>query len=119
MKQVLRITALTGVVAILLAFTLVQNGKYFEISKNIEIFTNVYKELNTWYVDDLDPATLMRHGIDAMVGSLDPFTNYFSESQIEGYRQSEGQYDGIGAKILEIDGHPTIVEPYAKSPAAT
>src|SRR5690606_25450749 len=88
------------------------------ISKNIEIYTNVYKELNTWYVDELDPATVMRKGIDAMVGSLDPYTNYFSESQIEGYRQSEGQYDGVGANIKVIDGLPTIVEPYENSPAS-
>lgn len=102
---------------VLLSFTAVMSGKYFEISKNIEIYTNVYKELNTWYVDDLDPATVMRKGIDAMVGSLDPYTNYFSESQIEGYRQSEGQYDGIGAQIVVIDGHPTVAEPAENSPA--
>ena len=117
MKHKIRLVAVFGVITLLMAFTFVQSGKYFEISKNIEIYTNVYKELNTWYVDDLDPATVMRKGIDAMVGSLDPYTNYFSESQIEGYRQSEGQYDGIGAHIAVIDGHPTIVEPYENSPA--
>ncbi len=118
MKHKLRLGIVLLASLSLLAFTAVQSGKYFEISKNIEIFTNVYKELNTWYVDDLDPATIMRSGLDAMVGSLDPFTNYFSESQIEGYRQSEGQYDGIGAKITVIDGHPTVVEPYEDSPAS-
>jgi carboxyl-terminal processing protease len=117
MNQRWRIVLICTVSVSLLAFTGVQSGKYFEISKNIEIFTNVYKELNTWYVDDLDPATVMRTRIDAMVASMDPFTNYFSESQIEGYRQSEGQYDGIGAHIKVIDGHPTIVEPYEDSPA--
>lgn len=112
-----RIVLLVAGTLSLLAFTAVKSGKYFEISKNLEIFTNVYKELNTWYVDELDPATVMRYGIDAMVANLDPFTNYFSESQIEGYRQSEGQYDGIGAQIAVIDGVPTIMEPYEKSPA--
>ena len=63
-----------------------RNGKYFEISKNIEIFTNLYKEINTYYVDDLDPAKLMRTGVDAMLESLDPYTNYISESEIEGFR---------------------------------
>ena len=58
------------------------HGKYFEISKNIEIFTNLYKELNTYYVDDLDPSKLMRTGVDAMLNSLDPYTNYISESDI-------------------------------------
>jgi len=56
------------------------NGKYFEISKNIEIFTNLYKEINTYYVDELDPAKLMRTGVDAMLESLDPYTNYISEN---------------------------------------
>lgn len=118
MKRYLKFLAFFVVCTALFGFTFVQSGKYFEISKNIEIYTNVYKELNTWYVDDLDPATVMRKGIDAMVGSLDPFTNYFSESQIEGYRQSEGQYDGVGAHILLIDDIPTIVEPYEDSPAS-
>ncbi|NJN34629.1 MAG: hypothetical protein HC817_10610 [Saprospiraceae bacterium] len=48
-----------------------EHGKFFEISKNIEIFTNLYKELNTYYVDDLDPSKLMRTGVDAMLNSLD------------------------------------------------
>jgi carboxyl-terminal processing protease len=117
MNQRVRNVLICTAAVSLLAFTSIQSGKYFEISKNIEIFTNVYKELNTWYVDDLDPATVMRTGIDAMVASMDPFTNYFSESQIEGYRQSEGQYDGIGAHIKVIDGRPTIVEPFENSPA--
>ena len=109
---------LIAVTATLLSFAPDNNSKYFEISKNIEIFTNVYKELNTWYVDDLDPATVMRVGINAMVGSLDPFTNYFSESQIEGYRyQNEGKFDGVGADIKIIDGMPTLLRPAENSPA--
>jgi carboxyl-terminal processing protease len=76
------------------------HGKYFEISKNIEIFTNLYKELNTYYVDDLDPSKLMRTGVDAMLNSLDPYTNYISESDIEGYRyMTEGKYNGVGASF--------------------
>jgi carboxyl-terminal processing protease len=72
------------------------HGKYFEISKNIEIFTNLYKELNTYYVDDVDPSKLMRTGVDAMLNSLDPYTNYISESDIEGYRYiTEGKYNGV------------------------
>lgn len=117
MKHKLHTIGILLIAATMLAFTS-RSGKYFEISKNIEIFTNVYKELNTWYVDELDPGTVMRVGIDAMVNSLDPFTNYYSESQIEGYRYiSEGKYDGVGADFIIIDGYPTIVEPYENSPA--
>ena len=79
------------------------HGKYFEISKNIEIFTTLYKELNTYYVDDVDPSKLMRTGVDAMLNSLDPYTNYISESDIEGYRFiTEGKYNGVGASFDKI-----------------
>lgn len=94
------------------------NGKYFEITKNIEIFANLYKELNTYYVDDLDPGMLMRTGIDAMVGSLDPYTNYISESDIEGYRYlTEGRYNGIGAISKKIDDYVTLTSLYEGQPA--
>ena len=56
------------------------HDKLFEISKNIEIFTNLYQEINTHYVDDLNPSKMMRIGIDAMLEALDPYTNYISES---------------------------------------
>ncbi len=93
-------------------------SRLYEISKNIEIFVNVFKELNANYVDDIDPAQLMRTGIDAMVGSLDPYTNYISEAQVQGYRiNSEGKYEGIGAIVEKIGDHITVVEPYENSPA--
>jgi carboxyl-terminal processing protease len=96
----------------------VNNDKLYEIAKNIEIFVNVYKELNTHYVDDLDPSQLMRTGIDAMVNSLDPYTNFISESQVASYRIStEGKYDGIGASSKLIDNKITILEPFEGSPA--
>lgn len=93
------------------------NDKLYEISKNIEIFINVYKQLNSNYVDDLDPNQLMRVGIDAMVASLDPYTNYISESQVASYMiNTEGRYEGIGAIVEKIDDYVTIVEPYEGSP---
>ena len=54
--------------------------RYFELSKNIEIFTTLFKELNTYYVDDVDPNKLMETGIESMLASLDPFTNYISRN---------------------------------------
>ncbi len=93
-------------------------SKQFEISKNLEIFTNIYKELNTHYVDDIDPAGLMRTGIEAMLETLDPYTNYISEADIEGYRyMAEGKYDGIGARVRKMGDYVTIVEPYEGGPA--
>lgn len=94
------------------------NDKLFEISKNIEIFSNLYKELNTYYVDDIDPGKLMKVGIDAMVETLDPYTNYFSETQIETWRYlSEGKYEGIGANVQTVGDEITIIEPYEGCPA--
>lgn len=113
--------ALLGILIFGVSFTLNETplrDKYFQIAKNIEIFTNLYKELNFYYVDELDPGQLMRTGIDAMVGSLDPYTNYISESEIEGYRFiTEGRYNGIGAQVLFIRNHATITETYEGSPA--
>ncbi|MCB0639440.1 MAG: S41 family peptidase [Lewinella sp.] len=111
--------ALVSTFVIAGAFTWHTAGdKYFEIIKNIEIFTNLYKEVNTYYVEEIDPGELMRTGLDAMVGSLDPFTNYISESDIEGYRfMSEGRYHGIGAQFALIDGYVTITELYRNQPA--
>ena len=102
------------------ATTTVEDGKYFEISKNIEIFTNLYKEINTFYVDDVDPSRLMRTGIDAMLESLDPYTNYISESEIEGFKMIvRGRYSGIGATINRKKGEvfPFVSESYENFPA--
>ena len=94
------------------------HGKYFEISKNIEIYTTLYKELNTYYVDDLDPSKLMRTGVDAMLNSLDPYTNYISESDIEGYRfMTEGKYNGVGATFDKLGEFVFVNEVFEGSPA--
>ena len=94
------------------------DGKYFEISKNIEIFTNLYKELNTNYVNELDPSKLMRTGVEAMLTSLDPYTNYISESDIEGYRLiTEGKYNGVGASFDKLNDDILVTEIFEKSPA--
>jgi len=113
-----KLVAIGALVFTGLATTVVESGNYFEIAKNIEIFTNLYKEVNTYYVDEVDPSTLMKTGIDAMMESLDPYTNYISETQIEGYRFiTEGKYNGIGADIRLIDDMPTVVAPYKDAPA--
>ncbi|NUQ26245.1 MAG: S41 family peptidase [Saprospiraceae bacterium] len=119
MKRILKVSVLLAILVGGMATTYHAGGdKYFEILKNIEIFANLYKELNTNYVDEIDPGKLMRTGIDAMMGSLDPFTNYISESDIEGYRfMSEGKYHGIGALSEKIGDFVTITELYKDQPA--
>jgi len=117
-KRSLKVVAIAFVGFLGIATIGSDHNKYFEISKNIEIYTNLYKEINTYYVDDLDPAKLMRTGVDAMLESLDPYTNYISESEIEGFRYiTDGKYNGIGAIIRKIDDYITITEPYDNCPA--
>lgn len=84
---------------------------FFEISKNLEIFTSAYRELNANYVDEVDPSKLMRTGIEAMVESLDPYTNFISESDVEDYRiMTTGQYGGVGASVFTRDKQVVIRE---------
>ncbi|MBL1231941.1 MAG: S41 family peptidase [Vicingaceae bacterium] len=86
---------------------------YFEVSKNLDIFATLFRELNIYYVDDTDPGELMKTGIDAMLESLDPYTNYIPESNIEDYKlMTTGQYGGIGALIQQHGEHVVISEPY-------
>src|SRR5574343_877427 len=91
---------------------------YFEISKNLEIFTTTYKEINANYVDDVDAAKLMRTGIEAMVESLDPYTNFISESEVEDYRfMTTGQYGGVGSSIFQRDKNIVVREVYEGYPS--
>src|SRR5688572_32669678 len=77
--------------------------RYFEIAKNLDIFATLFKEVNALYVDEVNPNKLVRTGIDAMLSSLDPYTNYIPEDEVEDYRTvNTGQYGGIGAITREI-----------------
>ncbi len=95
-----------------------QKDRYFDITKNLEIFSNMYKELNSNYVDQIDPNQIMKVGIDAMLATLDPFTNYFSESQIEGFRfrNEEGEASS-GLKVKKIGSELVITGIIEESPA--
>ena len=91
---------------------------FFEVSKNLDIFASVYREINTYYVDDIDAGKLMRKGIDEMLNSLDPYTNFYSESEAEDFKfQMTGQYGGIGAQIQQKGDFVTVVDPYEGCPA--
>jgi carboxyl-terminal processing protease len=93
-------------------------GKYFDIAKNLEIFANAYREVNHSYVDELDPNQIMRRGMDAMLLGLDPFTNYMSETDIEGWRiQNDGTYNGVGGSGQRMGDWVVITEIIENSPA--
>jgi carboxyl-terminal processing protease len=95
-----------------------ENERYFDIAKNLDIFATLFKEVNTYYVDDVTPGKLVKTGIDAMLKSLDPYTNYISEDDVEDFRtQTTGQYGGIGAVVGKRDGKTIIQLPYEGMPA--
>ena len=91
---------------------------YFEISKNLKLVASVYEKINNYYVDEILPGRVMKKGIDAMLKSLDPYTVYISEAQIEDFRfATTGEYGGIGASIKKIDKKTIVSELYENSPA--
>ena len=92
--------------------------RYFEIAKNLEIFASVFKEVNNLYVDEINPNKTIRIGIDAMLGSLDPYTNFISEDQVEDFRtQNTGQYGGIGAVTRTMGNRTVVTMVYEEYPA--
>jgi carboxyl-terminal processing protease len=94
------------------------NERYFEITRNLDIFSTLFKEVNAYYVDEINPNKLIKTGIDAMLASLDPYTNYIPEDDIEDYRtMTTGQYGGIGATIGRRNGKSVIMMPYEGFPA--
>lgn len=91
---------------------------FFEIAKQIEIFTTLFKEINMNYVDDTNPAQLMDSAIKSMLTDLDPYTNYWNEQDVEAARiNNSGEYTGIGAAVKNGATGITIVEAYKDYPA--
>lgn len=92
--------------------------RYFEIAKNLDIFASLFKEVNALYVDEINPNKAIRTGIDAMLNSLDPYTNYISEDEVEDYRTlNTGQYGGIGAVTRHINNRTVVTMVYENYPA--
>ena len=92
---------------------------YFELSKQLEIMNALFRELNIFYVDEIQPGALMETGIDAMVSSLDPYTIYYPESRVEDLRfMSTGEYGGIGASIQMMGGRHLFIDVLPEFPAA-
>jgi carboxyl-terminal processing protease len=103
-----------------LALTLLSTGgnRYLEISKNMEIFAEVYKTVNYDYVEDVDANALMRTAIDSMLNDLDPYTNFFSEAQMEQLRiDVVGGWDGIGIETESRNGEIVVRDVVEETPA--
>lgn len=100
------------------SFSQIDDEKYFEMNKAIETFGSVFKSLHSNYVDELNSGDLVKTAIDAMLAKLDPYTNFYPESEMEEVKlQYLGQYGGIGALIHYKNGIVYISEPYEGLPA--
>ncbi len=107
------------IIAILIGIGSVSfKSDFFEIAKQIEIFTDLFKELNMNYVDETNPADLMDSAIEGMLADLDPYTIYWTEQEVEDARiNRSGDYSGIGATVRNQKGKMTIIEPRKGYPA--
>ncbi len=104
--------------AIVLAGFVSFDQQNFEISKNLDIYHTLFRELTLYYVDETDPGKLVKTSIDEMLNSLDPYTVYIPESKIEDFKfMTTGKYGGIGALIRKNEGKIIISEPYQGFPA--
>ena len=112
-KKTSKLVVLFFVIGITLVSFTAPTERYFEIAKNLDIFATLFKEVNAYYVDEVDPDKVIRTGIDAMLLSLDPYTNYIPEDEIESFRtMTTGQYAGIGALIGVVNDKTVITMPY-------
>jgi carboxyl-terminal processing protease len=110
----LLVLLMAGSLAVLSGFS----SRNFEIARHLDIFTTLFRELIVNYVDDVNPSEVIQTGIDEMLYSLDPYTTFIPESQIEDYRfMTTGQYGGIGALIHRRGDYSYISEPYEGFPA--
>jgi len=120
MRKLLKIKYLFFVFAVSLVAIAAQapTEKYFEIARNLDIFATLVKEVNSYYVDEVNPNRMVKSGIDAMLNTLDPYTNYIPEDEIENYRtMTTGLYGGIGAIIGRRKDRNIILMPYNGFPA--
>jgi len=114
MKKILHKKIIFPFLAVLIFFgTTAFKNDFFEIAKQIEIFTTLFKEINMNYVDDTNPGDLMDTAIKSMLQDLDPYTQFYNEQDVEASRiNNAGDYTGIGAKVLTLKDKLVIVEPY-------
>jgi carboxyl-terminal processing protease len=119
MKKLLKKRIIFPVLAITLLFGAVGfKNDFFEIAKQIEIFTTMFKQLNMNYVDETNPAELMDDAIKEMLNDLDPYTKFYNEQDVEAAKiRNAGEYSGIGASIRRNKNKITIIEPYKGYPA--
>ncbi|SOD93030.1 S41 family peptidase [Spirosoma fluviale] len=99
-------------------FSFKTDDRFFEIARNLDIYATLFKELNLYYVDEVNPNRMVKTSIDAMLKALDPYTNFFAEDEIEDYMtMTTGRYNGIGALIGQRQGKSIVLMVYEGTPA--
>lgn len=118
-KKFRKSIAITALVSGSLLWFAFEQDNLFEISKNIDIFVTLFRELNANYVDEVKAGKIINKGIEAMLESLDPYTEFIPESDVDGYTKTHvsNEYAGIGALVQQQDGKIVIAEPYYGYPA--
>lgn len=100
------------------ALSLKEDDKRFQISKGLDIFATLFRDVNLFYVDDVQPEKMVQDGIDAMLKKLDPYTVFYPESKMDEFKMmTTGEYAGIGSIIGMKDDYVVIREPYRGSPS--
>ena len=113
MKKNCRNKSIIGLLIVVVFVSFSFQSKFFEVAKQIEIYTTLFKELNMYYVNEINPAELTNRALKNTLKDLDPYTNYFNEQDVEAARiRREGEYGGIGASINYANKNPLIVSVY-------
>ena len=116
--KVIIVLTLLLVAGISTGFLINQETRDFRIAKNLDIFFSLFRELNTFYVDDIDPDKVIKAGIDNMLKTLDPYTVYYPESESDEFAfMTTGKYGGIGSQVRSNGDYAVVTEIYKGFPA--
>jgi len=116
--KIIIVVSLLLIIGISTGFLITQETRDFKIAKNLDIFFSLFRELNTFYVDDIDPDKLIKAGMDNMLKTLDPYTVYFPESDADEFAiMTTGKYGGIGSLVRNSGDYVVISEVYKGFPA--
>jgi carboxyl-terminal processing protease len=114
----LLLVAVSAILILSVGFMNIPNRRDFQLTKNMDIFFSLIREISLFYVDDTDPQKLIENAISGVMGGLDPYTSFIPETEKENYAtMTTGRYGGIGALIRQVGDHVIIADPYENFPA--
>jgi carboxyl-terminal processing protease len=117
-RRIIIVVSLILIAGISTGFLITQETRDFRIAKNLDIFFSLFREVNTFYVDEIDPDKFIKAGVDNMLKTLDPYTVYYPESEVDEFKfMTTGKYGGIGSLVRAGDYYTVISEIYKGFPA--